>query len=112
MGALNLWLVTEYYAKRGYHEVEDPRQKSSQTDRKKVYSVTPSPWDIADREKLLKECRSRNLGDESLSEKEDEELRKLLSDATWCGFRMTKCLRSDIEQLEKKRALSDAQSGL
>ena len=107
LSALNLWLVTEYYAKRGFVEVEDPRQNPSQIDRKKVYSVTPSPWEIMDREKLLKECRTRNLGNESLS---DEELQRLLSDATWCGFRMTKCLRAEIEK--KKRALSDAQFGL
>ena len=88
-------------------EVEDPRQNPSQIDRKKVYSMTPSPWEITDREKLLTECRARNLGNESLS---DEELQRLLSEATWCGFRMTKCLRAEIEK--KKRALSDAQFGL
>ena len=59
LSALNLWLVTEYYAKRGYVEVDDPRQNPSQTDRKKVYSVTPSPWEIIDRGRLLKECRIR-----------------------------------------------------
>jgi hypothetical protein len=107
LSALNLWLVTEYYAKRGYLEVEDPRQNPSQTDRKKVYSVNPSPWDIMDRERLLKECRTRNLGDESLS---DEDLRGLLSDATWCGFRMTKCLRAESEK--KKRPGSEAQLAL
>jgi hypothetical protein len=101
LSALNLWLVTEYYSKKGYLEVEDPRS-SSQIDRKKVYSVTPSPWEIMERERLLKECRTRHLSiDESLS---DEDLRQALSDATWCGFRMTKCLRKGAtDHLEKKK---------
>lgn len=107
LAALNLWLVAEYYAKRGYVEGEDPRQNPSKTERKEVYSVTPSPSEIKDKERLLKECRTRNLGDESLPV---EELQRLLSEATWCGFRMTKCLRAEIEN--KKRALSDAQVGL
>jgi hypothetical protein len=112
LSALNLWLVTEYYAKRGYLEVEDPRKNPSETDRKKVYSVNPSPHEIMDRARLLKECKTRNLGtnDKPLSDQTDEELQGLLSDATWCGFRMTKCLRAEIEK--KKRAGSEAQLAL
>ena len=54
LSALNLWLVTEYYAKRGYVEGEDPRQNPSKTERKEVYSVTPSPSEIKDKERLSK----------------------------------------------------------